>query len=576
MKYLSAIALSTIALGGCAGSTALPISQPGSSQIGPGMLTELVDQAAAPVRFDVALPLRNQGDLNALFERISDPDSQSFRHFISRAAFIERFAPAAADRVAVARELQAYGFRVQVVDQAVKAAGTPAQVERYFRAPIRARTYDNGIAYAPERALMLSPLLASKHATIVGLAGIPPMHTFSIFRTDLRLTPHNHSGAYGPYFAADLRQAYQYPSYQDATGQGVKIGIVIDSPVLASDIDSYFKADGLHAPKVIEHPVDGGGGIGADTGESTLDVEQSLGTAPEASATVFDIPSLSLTAIYDAYSAVVAEGTIDVVNSSWGECELVFDSSSGVGALNAFDGLFTEGLSEGTTFVAASGDDAAYGCGPNDNEQGVNWPAVSPYVLAVGGTNLTTTYAKGSYNSAYVREDEFAEPQGGGAYWGSAGGYSQLYPRPSYQNGFVSTNTRGVPDMAGEMGGEGFSSGGSYCQAVKCNKNDSSDWVRLHGKWTQEIGTSASSPDTVGLLAIRVQIVGSPLGFVNSELYKFATKRGVYFHSRIKGYNGFRTTTGLWDPVLGVGTPIGYHLDGAKAPAGTRGSPSNP
>jgi subtilase family serine protease len=577
MRQLRVIAFAVFALAGCAGPAALPLAQPpGSSQIPPGMLAQLVDEASAPVRFDVALPLRNQGDLNALFERVSDPDSQSFRHFISRAAFLERFAPTAADRVAVARELQAYGFRVQVMDQAVKAAGTLAQAERYFRAPIRLHSYDNGPAYAADRELTLSPLLASKHAVIIGLAGIPPMRTFSKFGTNLRLTPDSRSGSYGPYFAADLRQAYQYPSYQEAAGHGVRIGIVIDSPVLASDIDTYFKSERLHAPSVTEHPVDGGGRIGPDTGEATLDVEQSLGTAPGASAAVFNVPSLSITDIYDAYSAVVAEGTIDIVNSSWGECELVFDSSSGISALKTFDNLFYEGLTAGTTFVAASGDSAAYSCGLNDNEQGVSWPAVSPYVLGVGGTNLTTTYAKGSYDSAYRHEDEFAEPLGGGAFWGSGGGYSQLYLRPSYQNGFVSDKGRGVPDMAGEMGGEGFSSDGSHCQALKCNVDDSSDWLRLQGKWTQAIGTSASSPDTVGLLAVTAQIIKSRLGFVNGELYKAATKRGVYFHSGIKGDNGFETTRGLWDPVLGVGTPIGYRIAGAKSPAGTPRSASNP
>jgi hypothetical protein len=150
-----------------------------------------------------------------------------------------------------------------------------------------------------------------------------------------------------------------------------------------------------------------------------------------------------------------------------------------------------------------------------------------------------------------------------------------LYPRPKYQNGFQSAKGRGVPDVSGHMGGLGFSSGGTQCQGLKCNVDDSSDWVLVHGKWTAGIGTSASSPDTVGLLLIISQRVKSPLGFANTELYKLAKRKG-YFHTGLKGDNGYRTTGGKWDPVLGLGTPIGYHLAGTAAASGPLGTPSNP
>ena len=217
--------------------------------------------------------------------------------------------------------------------------------------------------------------------------------------------------------------------------------------------------------------------------------------------------------------------------------------------LEAFDKIFNQGLSQGTTFVASSGDYAALQCSSNTSK-GVVWPAMDYYTLAVGGTNLTTTLSANGSNSAYVHEDAFADQEPADTYWGSGGGYSVLYPRPSYQNGFVSAKARGVPDISGHMGGLGFSSGGTRCQGVKCNVDDSSDWVLVHGKWTAGIGTSASSPDTVGLLLIISQHVKSPLGFANTELYKLAKRKG-YFRSGIKGDNGYHQLAANGTPCLG-------------------------
>ena len=104
--------------------------------------------------------------------------------------------------------------------------------------------------------------------------------------------------------------------------------------------------------------------------------------------------------------------------------------------------MFKQGIAAGVTWVAASGDHGAYQCGfsgtgpsaqPTFAKIGVSWPAVSPYVLAVGGTNLTTNFVAKSNDSAYVSESAFKDtkPSNGGLYWGSGGGYSTKYKRPS-------------------------------------------------------------------------------------------------------------------------------------------------
>ena len=581
-----AVAFAAVLFSACSSNSALPprgVGTTGTNVQVPARTTAGVPTGrVGTVRFSVALPLRNQSKLTQFLEGLQDPSSASYRKFISREEFLREFAPTPAALAAVARELAAAGFHVSITDQAVSASGTQTQAERYFRTSLQAVSYGSTTVLAPRTSLTLSRLLTSSDATVIGLNGIPPMHTFSkIVPMPGGIRPNNIYGPYGPYYATDLKQAYAYPSYLDATGAGITIGIVIDSPVSQSDIDEYFSAeDSKVAPKITNVKVDGGGKYGGDgTGEATLDAQQSGGMAPRANITVFDMPSLSDSDIYDAYSAVVKNKSIVVVNSSFGGCELAFNSSSGLKELKKFDAVFQQGLSEGITWVAASGDHAAFQCGSDNNAQGVQWPSDSPYVLGVGGTNLTTSYAKDNVNSKYKYEDAYADikPDNGGDYWGSGGGYSVLYARPSYQNGAVSQKGRGIPDVSVHMGGEGFSSGGGSCDAEKCNVDDSSDTEYVEGQWSQSIGTSAASPDFVGLLALSAEIVNGKLGPVNAELYTAAAKdKGYYFRKGLKGNNGYATTSGLWDPVLGLGTPYGARIAGAKSVAGEPTSPSNP
>jgi subtilase family serine protease len=76
-------------------------------------------------------------------------------------------------------------------------------------------------------------------------------------------------------------------------------------------------------------------------------------------------------------------------------------------------------------------------------------------------------------------------------------------------------------------------------------------------------GTSASSPQWAGLVAIADQIAGHGLGQINPTLYRLAAgpKYGTYFYDVTTGNNqadlnvpGFPATKG-WDPVTGLGTP---------------------
>jgi subtilase family serine protease len=88
------------------------------------------------------------------------------------------------------------------------------------------------------------------------------------------------------------------------------------------------------------------------------------------------------------------------------------------------------------------------------------------------------------------------------------------------------------------------------------------------GGWFIVGGTSCSSPEFSGMVAIADQIAGHGLGLINPTLYKLAnsTNYGDYFFDVTTGNNqadpnvpGYPATTG-WDPVTGLGTPNAANL----------------
>ena len=106
----------------------------------------------------------------------------------------------------------------------------------------------------------------------------------------------------------------------------------------------------------------------------------------------------------------------------------------------------------------------------------------------------------------------------------------------------------------------------------------------LGGYFYLLIGTSASSPDFAGLLALRVQKTGGRLGNENYYVYALAAAQNIgigpkVFRQGIPGFNGYYSTTAKgYDRVLGNGTVDGrqFLLAPEVKAAGTPQTPSNP
>jgi subtilase family serine protease len=81
--------------------------------------------------------------------------------------------------------------------------------------------------------------------------------------------------------------------------------------------------------------------------------------------------------------------------------------------------------------------------------------------------------------------------------------------------------------------------------------------------WYVVGGTSASSPQWAGLIAIADQMAGRDLGYINPALYQIANNPAKYANDYFDVTTGNNTTSSIpgysaspgWDAVTGLGSP---------------------
>ncbi len=259
--------------------------------------------------------------------------------------------------------------------------------------------------------------------------------------------------------------------------------------------------------------------------EAALDVQWAHAIAPQAKIYLVEAASNSVTDLLAAADVAVTNGAT-VVSMSFGGPEFITETN------NEFH--FTTAK---VTFIAAAG----------DSGYGAEYPAASPYVLAVGGTTATL-----GTSNVYGSET---------AWSGSGGGQSAYELMPAYQSGLPVPNANGyraIPDVAYDANP---SNGFAVYNSVPYQGSTG---------WFQVGGTSAGTPQWAGLTAIvnsmrvaaKKQVLGATsTSTLNSLLYVLAQPAGYpnNYHDVKSGTNGtcgtLCTSVAGYDPVTGLGTP---------------------
>ena len=628
------------------------------------------DQSAV-THFRVYLPLTHTDALEKLLQSQTDTASPNYHQWLTPAQFKQQFGPSRSDVAKTKQLLQSAGFKVVGENtQNLEVEGPVAAVEKMFNTQlerVQVKPGHTSLA-AVNHHLTLPQSLAAMGAVIPEFAPHLLAHVHShVLKPMANAAPLalNPTGGINPaarlstadgfYYANDLNEAYSFPSFQtqvtplfshkklQIAGVGARIGIVISSVINPADVAASFNStvstsatdvdvqaysanSNLPVPTVTIRPVDGGSGAfdpnSDDSAEASLDTQMSLGTAPGATETLYNLPALTDAEVIAGYTAVNEDNIVDVVSSSFGECELDFTAAYNNGTdftsiLKTFHSLFQQGNAQGITFLASSGDNGAPSCVSQTFANspvlidgtnfvlGVQNPADDPNVTAVGGTNLQTVASPGVNDSTYLSENadfdprlpvQFLLPDGsvggiGNNTWGSGGGFSQVFAKPAYQF-LVNTGSnvhRAVPDVSLMMGG---CPGDADLAAQDCTLLPrSAVIVWIGGRPNLLIGTSSSSPEMAGVLALAVELNRGRLGNVNPLIYGLSAVQTIaggvhapkslqFFNRNISGdNNGFKVKPGqAFSEVLGNSTLNVKNfllLQGAPA-AGTPSTPSNP
>jgi subtilase family serine protease len=583
--------------------------------------------AATPVDFEVFLPVRNTAALQQLLIDQQTPGAANYQKWLTPSQYAAQFGPTQTSLNKVQAAMKAAGFVVDAVHaRSFHARGTADQINRTFQTQLYAVAETNGRVRMVAQVRPTMPLaLQQEGAQIVSFTGGPRKHSFAV-RTRAA-APDNRNGADGPYWFDDLKQAYDYPSYQSVLpngqpldGTGVRVAVVMADLLYPGDLATYFEHEHFSAvtgkpdPSVTTVPIAGGGTTGGDESlEASLDVQQVLGGAPGATVTLVSIPDLLDDHIMAGYNYIVANPQLyDVVTSSFGVCEIYYTAPYNGGrddtsVLRMYDEIFQQGVAEGITFVASTGDSGGLECTTPSYEisghagvfiKGVSTPATSAFVTAVGGGNLVTATPFGIRNSTYVGENGFGDAltpydpdsTGGtatGGYWGAGGGRSVIEARPSYQASFDTGSTfRTLPDV-------GMQVGGCPDNAIQQCAPDRSDAMMVYNGVVQGvIGTSVAAPEFAGALALYVQMQGHKVGNINPYLYRMgqaqtaaggasASPARQYYHRNIQGFDGVwagNYPSLNYNYIYGNGSPDVRKLFGMTgfAPAGVPQTATNP
>ncbi len=570
---------------------ALSLWAPNALAAGPIAGAARVGQAPAHKQLTVLLPLKvDQSGLAAFATAVSTPGSAQYGHFASISTLARRFGATSAVRARVISFLLRNGATHVAADRTgldVSATLSVSRAQRLFGTRLSSFRTDtkSGIArfVAPESTTHVPGALAGDVTGVVGLdtqplATTPAPSPQSLGETTAGTSLHalhpadrgdvDLGSAYlprtgtasgcaagrpkaGGFTPNQYLTAYGMSSLQSGgfTGAGERVALLEIDGFKASDVARFDHCFKLPTPHLkvfgvgLREPLPPGG-------ETTLDLEVLTAAAPRlTNVDVYESSPVASAVLKSLIFAIESKNQRpDVISASLGGCESGNLRSLGQRGIGLYETAFELAASTGISVVAASGDDGSSTCvdgkGNPTPKLAVSFPASSPFVTAVGGTNIALNAAN-QITASVVWNDGPSQAAAAG------GGSSKLFGEPSYQDAFQTSTRRQIPDvslMADLAPGYEI-----YCTArpQPCG----------HSGWLFIGGTSAGTPLLAGGVALADQALRkagrSGLGFVNPLLYSIASSNTALVAPPTAASVFSDVTTGSNDLFGTRGKPLG-------------------
>jgi kumamolisin len=327
-----------------------------------------------------------------------------------------------------------------------------------------------------------------------------------------------------------------------ASASGTPVITILDlgGGWLPSDLKLAGECFGYTAPRVDQMQGDGvATAIKNADPETSLDLQTAAAVAPKAQFRLVQSTAQG-GGILDGFSRALGDpdGLPDVISLSYGGCA-VAENTATPAFTSTIDGVLAMAALTGVSSFVAAGDSGSTTCGSSVDGTSLSYPAVSPFVTAVGGTRLTLGQGNVRVSETVWNDSVYGDDGAGG------GALSRREPRPAYQFGFVPQNHRAVPDVS------------ALADIVP-------GWPDiLDGEMLPVGGTSGSTPFTAAATAL---VDGSqraagrpPIGLANGWFYRAAAHPGAFYdittgNNDLADVGCCRATVG-YDLASGLGVP---------------------
>ncbi len=544
---------------------------------------------ATPTHLSVALRIGNQPALDRLLEAMQDPTSADYHRWLTPAEFGERFGlpPELYERFVA--WLGDGGFTVTRYPNRLflEGTGTAADVRRLLGVQLRWASADGRTFRSYEGVPEIPGELEPHVLRLGGLDTrvrlrhrIPTSNGNALGADGLRLEYDMTALVAGGHAASGLVTAVLGTQEGTQANQGASATAPLIPPSVDA-IQTYFsqisKATATYHPIVMSNP-SGDFDTSGSNQEYQLDVEMQSVSAPNAQEIDLVLSPASEVFMAGAQYVVNSLSQAVVVSTSLGLCEPEEGQSGGPATPGSEPAVMRQtvqqGVAEGQSWFAASGDTGADDCadstsgtgnGFNGGNATVDFPGSMPEVVDMGGTMFATNpsgwWDDAGALAAYQAETTCNEGTNGVA---GGGGQSEYYVKPIWQKGVgpkASDGVRDVPDLAlaaaSAVPGIAVYDCGSGQDPFSCaGETADAGTLDVFG------GTSAASPLGAGIFALLAGEKGCRLGDVHAALYALGSAQQAggaqVFHDIDTGNNSYPDPKNV--VITGFNAGPGYDL----------------
>jgi pro-kumamolisin-like protein/Big-like domain-containing protein len=416
-------------------------------------------------------------ELRKVINQQQDKRTANYHQWATPEEFGEKFGAHDSDIAQIKNWLASQGFSVELVGKnkrIIQFSGVSGQVETAFRTEMHYYKTPNGETHISANADISVP--TALRPVIEGLHGthnfFKKPHMVNPTTLKSRMKPSTHKWTFGSLASDntlvgpnDFATIYNTEPLLNAgiNGTGVRIGIIAQSDILMSDVQTYRQMFNLplNNPNFVIPGEDPGVSPGDDS-ESDLDVEISGGIAP--GATVDFVPgasTLTIAGVDLSLMYMVENNTDDIISSSYGGCE----AEDTAAQINFYLTMSEQGAAQGQTLMVASGDTGPSECDDSsDNAETLGYAVGdndgNAYVLSIGGTQFNEGGQQGTSSTAtftgtptfwspnnnnglnsalsYIPEIPWNEAAGSGSVgqeelWSGNGGVGADFATPAFQ-----------------------------------------------------------------------------------------------------------------------------------------------